>query len=164
MALCFSITFHSLALKNDGTLWACGRNAYGEIGDGTRTEKDTFIKIGNDTNWKYILSGNGISNCLKKNNTLWVCGAGLLGNGENFSTDTLIQINSFFSNTWVGGVSDLWNNPENWSCKCLPNEYSNVLIKKETIYLNQNAGVNSLKLYPSANLTIINGSFLNIQH
>ena len=29
-----SLSEHSLILKNDGTLWGCGRNVYGELGLG----------------------------------------------------------------------------------------------------------------------------------
>ncbi len=157
-------TFHSLALKNDGTLWACGRNAYGENGFGTRIESDSFVKVGIDTNWKYITASSGVSNCLKTNNTLWACGDGYFGSAQNSFSDTLIFINSFFVNNWIGGVSNLWEDPENWSCKCIPNEYSNVLIKQGAVYLNSNVDVNSLKLNPSAKFTINSGNFLKILH
>lgn len=32
---------HSMALKQDGTIWAWGSNAYAQLGDGTRTS-DVF--------------------------------------------------------------------------------------------------------------------------
>jgi alpha-tubulin suppressor-like RCC1 family protein len=34
-------TSHSLILKNDGTVWACGCNEYGQLGDGTTTASPT---------------------------------------------------------------------------------------------------------------------------
>ena len=36
---------HSLILKTDGTLWACGNNEYGQLGDGTTTTRDTLVPV-----------------------------------------------------------------------------------------------------------------------
>lgn len=30
-------SYHSMALKSDGTVWACGYNAFGQLGNGTNT-------------------------------------------------------------------------------------------------------------------------------
>ena len=34
-----------MVLKTDGTVWAAGDNDYGQLGDGTRTQKLTFVKV-----------------------------------------------------------------------------------------------------------------------
>ncbi len=31
--------YHNFAVKSDGTVWAWGRNIYGELGDGSRTDR-----------------------------------------------------------------------------------------------------------------------------
>ena len=36
---------HSFIIKNDGSLWACGGNRYGQLGLGNTTDKTTFTKI-----------------------------------------------------------------------------------------------------------------------
>ena len=36
---------HSMVLKTDGTVWATGRNKYGELGDGTTSHKSSFVKV-----------------------------------------------------------------------------------------------------------------------
>ncbi|MCX6381548.1 MAG: Ig-like domain repeat protein [Armatimonadetes bacterium] len=36
---------HSIALKSDGTVWTWGRNAYGQLGDGTKKESDTPVQV-----------------------------------------------------------------------------------------------------------------------
>jgi len=37
--------YHSLALKNDGTLWAWGKNEFGELGDGTTTQRNAPVQV-----------------------------------------------------------------------------------------------------------------------
>jgi alpha-tubulin suppressor-like RCC1 family protein len=36
---------HTLALRTDGTVWAMGSNAYGQLGDGTTETRDTPVKV-----------------------------------------------------------------------------------------------------------------------
>ena len=37
---------HSLAIKNDGTLWAWGNNISGQLGDQSNVDKKTPVQIG----------------------------------------------------------------------------------------------------------------------
>ncbi|QQR99228.1 MAG: hypothetical protein IPK18_06925 [Sphingobacteriales bacterium] len=37
--------YHSLVLKNDHTLWACGDNSVGQLGDRTTTDKYTLTPM-----------------------------------------------------------------------------------------------------------------------
>jgi hypothetical protein len=37
--------WHTMILKNDGSLWATGFNDYGELGDGTIISKSTPVKV-----------------------------------------------------------------------------------------------------------------------
>ena len=36
---------HSMVLKGDGSVWATGRNFYGQLGDGTTSNKRSFVKV-----------------------------------------------------------------------------------------------------------------------
>ena len=36
---------HTFILKNDGTLWGCGRNDYGPLGLGDTTDRYTFTQV-----------------------------------------------------------------------------------------------------------------------
>ena len=36
---------HSIALKFDGTVWAWGSNTYGQLGDGTNTDRTTPVQV-----------------------------------------------------------------------------------------------------------------------
>src|SRR5919199_510546 len=38
---------HNLALKEDGTVWAWGKNNYGQLGDGTTTNRNTPVQVRN---------------------------------------------------------------------------------------------------------------------
>ena len=37
--------YHSMALKTDGTVWATGWNRYGRLGDGTTSDKRSFVQV-----------------------------------------------------------------------------------------------------------------------
>ena len=37
--------YQSMVLKADGTVWATGYNRYGQLGDGTTSSKDSFVKV-----------------------------------------------------------------------------------------------------------------------
>ena len=41
--------YTTLGIKTDGTLWACGVNWNGQLGDGTTTDKNYFVQVGTDT-------------------------------------------------------------------------------------------------------------------
>ena len=36
---------HSLVLKKDGTVWATGYNEYGQLGDDSNINKNTFVQV-----------------------------------------------------------------------------------------------------------------------
>ena len=66
---------HSLILKNDGTLWGCGYNYYGNLGLGDTTNRNIFTQITTNTdNIKEVYCGAHHNIVLKKDGTLWGCG------------------------------------------------------------------------------------------
>ncbi|WP_164975836.1 MULTISPECIES: T9SS type A sorting domain-containing protein [unclassified Chryseobacterium] len=74
---------HSVALKNDGTLWTWGNNQYGQLGDGTSTNRNAAIQIGGN-DWKKIAAGESHTIAIKTDGTLWTWGSnqhGQLGFG-----------------------------------------------------------------------------------
>ena len=40
-----SEVYSTIALKNDGTVWAWGDNTYGQLGDGTKTDRNIPVKV-----------------------------------------------------------------------------------------------------------------------
>ena len=76
---------HSIALKNDGTVWVWGYNADGELGNSTTTNSTSPIAVANLTNVIAIGATAKNSYALKADGTVWSWGAGTsgqLGNGS----------------------------------------------------------------------------------
>jgi Alpha-tubulin suppressor and related RCC1 domain-containing proteins len=53
-----SLTYHTLAVKDDGTVWAWGKNDNGEVGNGTTTGPQTTP--GNVSNINFVLQKRGV--------------------------------------------------------------------------------------------------------
>lgn len=69
---------HTLAVKNDGTLWAWGMNMYGELGDGTTTSRYAPVQVMDKV--AAVSTGEGmVSFAIKTDGTLWGWGANLYG-------------------------------------------------------------------------------------
>ena len=87
---------HSLVLKNDGTLWGCGYNGYGQLGLGDTNNKTTFTQITTNTDdIKQVYCGASHNFILKNDGTLWSCGYnnfGGLGLGNNITRTTFTQV------------------------------------------------------------------------
>lgn len=64
---------HTLAIKTDGTLWAWGRNDYGQLGDGTVIDRSSPVQLPGNT-WQKISAGNKHSAAIKTDGTLWLWG------------------------------------------------------------------------------------------
>jgi len=83
----------SMILKNDGTVWACGSNKYGQLGDGTTTDRTTRVQVMSDV--QSISAGRDHSLILKTDNTLWACGYneyGQLGDGTGTNQATSVKV------------------------------------------------------------------------
>jgi alpha-tubulin suppressor-like RCC1 family protein len=73
------------AVKTDGTLWAWGKNAFGQLGDGTVLSRSSPIQIGSDVNWKEVFTSDARIHATKTDGTLWAWGYN--NNGELMSGD-----------------------------------------------------------------------------
>ncbi len=67
---------YMVAIKPDGTLWAWGRNNFGQLGDNTTIDKSIPTQIGTANDWNSISTGTNHTIALKDNGTIW-------GWGEN---------------------------------------------------------------------------------
>ncbi|SKC14091.1 RCC1 domain-containing protein [Dyadobacter psychrophilus] len=89
---------HSLAIKNDGTLWGWGYNVFGQIIDeGVNLYKQPLVQIGTSSDWKSVSTGSYYSMAIKNDGTLWAWGlnfAGQLGNGSTIEQRVPMQVGS----------------------------------------------------------------------
>lgn len=77
---------HTVALKTDGTLWAWGNNADGELGDGTTAIATTPKRVGNAINWVSVDAGESHTVAMNSQGLVWGMGDnsfGQLCNGTN---------------------------------------------------------------------------------
>lgn len=86
---------HSIAIKNDGTLWAWGYNYNGQLGNESTLNSTVPIQIGTENNWYRISAGYLHSTAIKNDGTLWTWGDntnGKLGDGTTIQRNSPVQI------------------------------------------------------------------------
>jgi alpha-tubulin suppressor-like RCC1 family protein len=80
-----SYSYHCIGIQTDGTLWTWGYNGDGQLGDGTKINKEVPTQIGAATNWKSVSNNFSNSFAIKTNGTIWGWGdnsKGQLGLGS----------------------------------------------------------------------------------
>jgi hypothetical protein len=102
--------YDSLALKSDGTVWAWGYNAYGQLGNGTYTNSNTPVRVPELSNIVAISGGFLHAVALKSDGTVWAWGynyTGQLGNGTfEYTVNPPAQV----SLALTSEIDSLWNN------------------------------------------------------
>jgi alpha-tubulin suppressor-like RCC1 family protein len=64
----------SLALRRDGTVWSWGWNAYGQLGDGTITHRNSPVQVKGLTDVTAVAAGGRYALALKKDGSVWAWG------------------------------------------------------------------------------------------
>ena len=99
------------AIKTDGTLWAWGRNNYGQVGQSNTTEYSSPVQIGSETTWKACFSSGLNSGGNKTDGTLWTWGrnnqVGNLGHNNRTEYSSPKQVGS---DTGWDSVQGGWDN------------------------------------------------------
>ena len=83
----------SLFVRSDGTLWAAGLNANGQLGIGNTTEKTSPVQVTN--NVVAVAGGNFHSLFVRNDGTLWAAGlnaSGQLGIGSTTQKTSPVQV------------------------------------------------------------------------
>nr|WP_249347499.1 MopE-related protein [Corallococcus exiguus] len=87
---------HSLALMQDGTVWAWGSNPEGQVGCGLQESQDVPAPVQGLENFTAIAAGVRHSLALKRDGTVWAWGNndwGQLGDGTMTRRYTPVQVN-----------------------------------------------------------------------
>jgi hypothetical protein len=93
--------YHSLAVKQDGTVWGWGQNGSGQLGDGTNTDRKVPVQVvgpngqGFLTGVIAVAASSLCSLAVKQDGTVWgwgYNGYGQLGDGTNISRNTPVQV------------------------------------------------------------------------
>lgn len=84
---------HGLALKRDGTVWAWGDNAKGQLGDGSKTSRSTPVQVKGLSNVVAIAGGERFSYALKADGTVWGWGDNSQGQlGNETTADSAVPV------------------------------------------------------------------------
>ncbi|MDB5106241.1 MAG: repeat-containing protein [Fibrobacteres bacterium] len=67
---------HSLALKSDGTVWAWGYNQFGQLGDGSTTNRSVPVKITGLEGVVSLAAGGNAGYAVRADGTYWAWGEG----------------------------------------------------------------------------------------
>ena len=87
--------FHSLAVKDDGTVWTWGYNKYGQLGNGTNSDNNVPVQVSGLTGITAIAEGRDHSLSLKDDGTVWTWGNnkyGQLGNETDSDSDVPVRV------------------------------------------------------------------------
>ena len=95
--------YHTFIIKNDGSVWACGYNNYGQLGINSTTTKTTFTQVTTNINndVKEIACGYYHTFIIKNDGSVWACGMnsyGQLGLNDTDNRTTFIQVTTNINN------------------------------------------------------------------
>jgi alpha-tubulin suppressor-like RCC1 family protein len=99
-------TNHTMVLMDDGSIYGCGYNTYGRLGNGTNTNTSTLTAMTNTTGKTpvSISCGNSHTIVLMDDGSIYGCGYngnGQLGNGSTTNTSTLTSMTNTTGKTPV---------------------------------------------------------------
>ena len=134
--------YHSLIVKEDGSLWAAGQNGRGQLGNGTTEDHDIWVKVV-DANVTKVYASSHSSMFLKNDGTLW--GMGDNGAGQLGDANTTNRLSPVQSN--LSEVVDVGFN--NWATYALKSDGS--------LWKTNINAVNGWELVVDANVTSIDG-------
>jgi len=154
--------FHSIALSDDGNLWAWGWNMYGQLGDGSQKNRNTPKKINSISKVKAVSAGYSHTIALKDDGTVWAWGqndSGQLGNNSTKDSSYPVQVYGLKNivsisangkhNLALDSDGNIWFWGENWGGQ-LGELFSSIKIPRALTLPKDNDGNNLVPAYISA--------------
>ena len=95
---------HSMAIRDDNTLWGWGLNVSGQVGDTSVVSRSSPVQIGTSS-WIAISAGKDHTSGIKLDNTLWTWGLntrGQLGDSTTTNRSSPVQVAGYWNNVSVG--------------------------------------------------------------
>ena len=99
----FCRSLSCLAVKTDGTLWAWGNNAQGQLGQNNITDRSSPVQVGALTTWSYVNNSFSSVRAITTTGQLYVWGSGSqgqLGLGNTTSYSSPKQVGALTN--WLG--------------------------------------------------------------
>ena len=96
---------HTIAIKADGSLWACGYNGNGQLGDGTTNKRPLFVKILDGA--ASVSAGSTHTLAIKTDGSLWAWGDnqyGQLGDGTATNRKKPVEVMDAVASVSAGAV------------------------------------------------------------
>jgi alpha-tubulin suppressor-like RCC1 family protein len=85
----------SVMVREDGTVWACGYNRFGQLGDGTTSNRNVPVQVKGLAGIVAITAGGSHSVAVDKDGRMWAWGdnsRGQLGDGSTTGRTTPVQV------------------------------------------------------------------------
>jgi len=86
---------HTIAIGEDGALWAWGSNSNGQLGDGTTTQRTSPVQVQPGTIWSSVSASESHTMAIRRDASLWAWGSnanGRLGDGTISQRNTPVQV------------------------------------------------------------------------
>jgi len=88
---------HTMAIRNDGSLWGWGNAQFGRLGNGSQAAVNQVqpVRIGNHNDWVYVSAGNFHTMGIREDGSLWAWGApanGRLGHGSAYGGNVITPV------------------------------------------------------------------------
>lgn len=151
--------FHTMVLKSDNTVWAWGRNTYGNLGDNTTVHRSSPVQMIGMSDVTSMASGTNFSLLAKSDGTFWGCGrnaSGQLGDGTVTQHNIATQSTPVCFVMQPVGISDhiaegiefsVYPNPSNgiFNLQLEKDEYSSLELENVKLEVYNSIGENILQ-------------------
>ena len=100
---------HCMVLKTDGTAWGFGFNQYGQLGDGTTTQR--YKPVMAMSNVKEVSAGDMHTLVLKNDGSVWAFGyncSGQIGDGTTTNRAVPVKVLDGIRHIAAGFLSSIW--------------------------------------------------------